>query len=74
MRLEQININARVNQSSLFSNLIKFPLERKMWHDLKKKKVSAFFGSQNISNTFFQCIGTAFGNDLVTENCVMCVI
>lgn len=73
MRLEQININARVNQSSLFSNLIKFPLERKMWHDLKKN-VSAFFGSQNISNTFFQCIGTVFGNDLVTENGVMCVI
>ena len=42
-----------------------------MWHDFLK---SLFFGLQNISNTFFQHIGTEFGNDIVKGNGVMCMV
>ena len=57
MRLEQININARVNQSSFFSNLIKFPLERKMWHDLKKKKSLPSLDLRIFQIHFFSALG-----------------
>ena len=70
MKLEQININTRVNQSFLFLNLIKFPWKKNVAWLFKK----SLLWTSEYFKYIFQHIGTDFGNDIVTENAVMCMI